>query len=266
MLYVKLDVTAPISVHFILGPIFTSEIDAQSRIPRYVNFMSKYSTPDGFSVALALGFDMDFEFHGLNYFSAQSVFVPGVKFIEAKTEMMPYNVVLLGAMPEQPEPTGYCLLPRRTVMMSDYATTDPIGDFIDDIYSKGYFLGDLIHHITNNNLAGVKQVIQDRGFTNLDLAEVQQTLKRSSIPGPDFDRVFPWKDSPSLQHPKDAHIGDSARDAEALQYLSVAMDLAAPNGGQSKDGREPVEFAEPITIFFGAVSTTLCYFEYPEMA
>ncbi|KAF7897835.1 uncharacterized protein EAF01_008801 [Botrytis porri] len=130
---------------------------------------------------------MDFEFHGLNYFSAQSVFVPGVKFIEAKTEMMPYNVVLLGAMPEQPEPTGYCLLPRRTVMMSDYATTDPIGDFIDDIYSKGYFLGDLIHHITNNNLAGVKQVIQDRGFTNLDLAEVQQTLKRSSIPGPDFD-------------------------------------------------------------------------------
>ncbi|TGO22558.1 hypothetical protein BPAE_0163g00190 [Botrytis paeoniae] len=269
--------------------------------------------------------DINFEFQGLNYFSAQNVFVPGVKFIEAKTEMMPYDVVLLGAMPEQPdEPTGYRTLPRRTVMMSDYATTDPIGDFIEDIYSNGYFLGDLIHHIANNNPAGVTQVIQDRGFENLDLAEVQQTLTRLSTPGPDFDvryaggsyqvqdtssspvkelfvhsryrnislfnvdvdsespcggvgfegtswsttepelktkisgqRVFPWKDSPSLRHPKDAPMGDSATDAEALQCLSVAMDLAAPDGEESVDSREPVEFAEPITIFFGAVSTTL---------
>lgn len=132
--------------------------------------------------------DMDFEFKGLNYFSAQNVFVPGVKFIEAKTEMMPYDVVLLGTMPEQPEePTKYRSLPRRIVMTSDYATADPIGDFIEDIYSNGYFLGDLIHHIANKDPEGVAKVIQDRGFENLDLDEVQQTLKRCSIPGPDFD-------------------------------------------------------------------------------
>ncbi|TGO19247.1 hypothetical protein BTUL_0005g00960 [Botrytis tulipae] len=65
-------------------------------------------------------------------------------------------------------------------------------------------------------------------------------------------RVFPWKDSPSLRHPKDLPMEDSATDAEALQYLFVAMDLVAPDGGESTDGREPVEFAEPIIIFFGA--------------
>ncbi|EMR90141.1 hypothetical protein BcDW1_1223 [Botrytis cinerea BcDW1] len=297
--------------------------------------------------------DMDFVFQGLNYFSAQNVFVPGVKFIEAKTEMMPYDVVLLGTMPEQPdEPTGYRTLPRRMVM-DDYAT-DPIQDFLEDIYSNGYFMGDLIHHITNSDPEGVCKVIQDRGFENLDPVEVHQALQKFSIPGPDFDvryaggsyqvqdttstpvkelfvhsryrdillddqmvlsqqtqsdgsvtftshdgqrsfqvlfnvdvdsdspcggvgfegtswstaepeqktkfsgqRVFPWKDSPSLRKPKAAPMVDSATDAEALQYLSVAMDLTAPDDGASVDGKEPVEFAEPITIFFGAVSTAL---------
>ncbi|TGO69563.1 hypothetical protein BOTNAR_0009g00100 [Botryotinia narcissicola] len=272
--------------------------------------------------------DMDFEFQGLNYFSAQNVFVPGVKFIEAKTEMMPYPVGSFGCPGRVPNSTtSYRLLPRRIDMMSDYATADLIGDFIEDIYSNGYFLGDLIHHIANKDPAGVAKVIQGRGFENLDLDEVRQMLKRCSIPGPDFDvryaggsyqiqdtsstpvkelftqsdgsvtfishdgkrsfqvifnvdvdsespcggsttepevktiisgqRVFPWKDSPSLRHPKDLPMEDSATDAEALQYLSIAMDLVAPDGGESIDGRERVEFAEPIMIFFGAVSATL---------
>lgn len=34
------------------------------------------------------------------FFSAQNVFVPGVRFIQATEHMMPHDVVLLGAMPD----------------------------------------------------------------------------------------------------------------------------------------------------------------------
>lgn len=91
------------------------------------------------------------------------------------------------------------------------------------------------------------------GFEGTSWSTAEPELK-TKIGG---QRVFPWKDSPSLRHPKDLPMEDSATDAEALQYLSVAMDLVAPDGGESKDDREPVEFTEPIMIFFGAVSATL---------
>ncbi|TEY81693.1 hypothetical protein BOTCAL_0032g00360 [Botryotinia calthae] len=241
--------------------------------------------------------DMDFEFQGLNYFSAQNVFVPGVKFIEAKTEMMPYDVVLLEGVSKVIQDRGFKNLDPVEVNQALQRFSTPGPDFdmryaggsyqIQDTTStpvKELFVHSRYHNILLDDQMVLSQQTQSDGsvtFTSHDGQRSFQVLfnvdvdSDSPCGGVGFEgtswstaepeqktkisgqRVFPWKDSPSLRHPKAAPMVDPATDAEALQYLSVAMDLTAPDGGASVDGKEPVEFAEPITIFFGAVSTAL---------
>lgn len=59
-----------------------------TEVPRFFEKQVQFTLPSNLSC----------QFKGLDFFSAQNVFVPGVRFIEATEQMVPHDVVLLGTI------------------------------------------------------------------------------------------------------------------------------------------------------------------------
>ncbi|KAJ5573862.1 uncharacterized protein N7459_008289 [Penicillium hispanicum] len=141
------------------------------------------SYPDMFRyrISFSLPSPLKSELKGLNFFSAQNVFIPGVKFIEATTQMMPADIVLLGSMPQ-----STAIASPTASMVQSSAVKNLALRFMDEIYLNAFFVGDLINATINGESGAVKAVLRQKGYDGLTAHDLE-VLRDYTVPGPKFD-------------------------------------------------------------------------------
>lgn len=156
---------------------------------------------------------------GLNFFSAQNVFVPGVRFIKATQVMVPHDVLLIGEMPRHeanqpsaaPPASAPAAMPGSLNMAANpFTTASPhmlatmpdavlppttapqdvearAKSFLDKVYSDGYFLGDLMRAVADGGANDVRALLAPNGHDSLTEETLVQVLQDLTALGPKFD-------------------------------------------------------------------------------
>lgn len=138
-------------------------------------------------VQFKLPSNLSCQFKGLNFFSAQNVFVPGVRFIKATEVMLPHDAVILGTMPQVEEKRGAASAVETAYgQLEQQKPPVPLSKFLDDIYRDNYFFGDLVRAAMDGKPDEVSAIIHAKGF-DIKEGEPMATILKLSKPGPDFD-------------------------------------------------------------------------------
>ncbi|KAJ5348579.1 uncharacterized protein N7506_001832 [Penicillium brevicompactum] len=150
---------------------------------RYGYVAKPYDVPDTIrnQVKFRLPAPLKAQLKGLNFFSAQNVFVPGVRFIKATTQIMPTDVVLLGTMPRSTTHTA-----NPAAIVQSLSAQNLALRFMDEIYHNAYFLGDLINANVKGDAGTVKAVLHKRGYADVTAQDLE-VLRDYVTPGPNFD-------------------------------------------------------------------------------
>jgi hypothetical protein len=142
------------------------------------------------------------QFPGLDTFTTQNTFAPGMHFLKLSEVMIPHDVILMGAMVS---PTRTSVQPSEALVqdkgmlrvavrsLSLEATADNSSPFqlqklIDCLYRDNFFLGECLQLALEGTLDELQSFLQGQGFHITP--ESLKKLAAWTSPGPEFDIRF----------------------------------------------------------------------------